>query len=484
MHESSTLSRQAVKKGFQTNWMTKLLAVLALINFALVLFDYSYISCRDFYSHIFPPLTQLYDPVKGIEPHPITESYLEKFNTINKEVSTEGLDLLQAEKLSELRTISDRLIESTSFAAIGKSRVLEKIKHELNARIARILPDRTQQNFASDPFNVFWSSAYLDRAGWQTEIDFFNRKIKPLIATNYYRDLDRFGKFVNYFWLIDLPFVIIFGLDILIRTYFISRRLPHLNWHKALLWRWYDFFLVLPFLRFLRIIPVTIRLYQSNLLYLKPLRKQLNYSFLLGFMDEIAELVSVHAIDRMQESIKTGEVANRLFHPECRSYVRVNSRNEVKAIATRLINISVCNVLPQIKPDLETLLHYAIARTIESTSIYRRLQNVPGFKEFPANLSQQLAKDFTKTVYSSAIKGVEDPVIAKLSNSLLTNFRDVLELELQRKHNLQDIESLLIDLLEEIKINYVEKIAEEGFDKIIEEANLLRQNAAIFRPYS
>ena len=472
-------SQSAVRKDSQkSNWITKLVAILALINFALVLFDYSYVPWRDFYLQAYPPLTQFYDPVKGIEPHPITEDYLKQFNTL-KDVSTERLDIpliterldipLITEELSQLRTISDRLIEDNPFAAIGKSSTLEKIKHELS--------DRVGQNVSRDAFATFWSPVYLDRADWQEEINFFDSEIKPLIATNYYRDLGRFGKFVDYFWLIDLPFVIIFALDILIRTYFTSRRNSHLSWWEAILRRWYDLFLVLPLWRLLRIIPVTVRLYQANLLNLKPLRKQVNYGFILGFIEEIAELLGIQVIDRLQESIKTGSVAHRLFHPDRRSYIEVNHRNEVKAIATRLVKISVNDVLPQVQPDLETLLHHAIASTIERSPIYQRLQNIPGFKELPVQLTEQLARDFSQTAYNNIAKGVDDPVTAQLSDRLLTNFRDALELELQKKNNLREIESLLVDLLEEIKINYVAKIAEGGFDRTADEADRLRKNS-------
>ena len=464
-------SQSAVRKSLQKHWITKLIVILALFNFALVLFDYSYVPWRDFYLQI-PALTQFYDPVKGIEPHPITENYLEHFDTL-KEVSTEGLDIPQVkEELLELRTISDRLIEDNPFAAIGKSSTLEKIKHDLGVR--------TKQNTARDAFATFWSQIYLDRAGWQEEIDFFDSEIKPLVATNYYRDLGRFGKFVDYFWLIDLPFVIIFALDILIRTYLTSRRNSHLSWWEALLRRWYDLFLVLPFWRLLRIICVTVRLYQANLLNLKPLRKQLNYGFILGFIEEIAELLGIQVIDRLQESIKTGSVAHRLFHSERRSYIEVNHRNEVKAIATRLVKISVNDVLPQVQPDLETLLHHAIVSSFERSPIYQRLQNIPGFKELPAQLTE-LARDFSQTAYNNIAKGVDDPVTAQLSDRLLTNFRDALELELQKKNNLRDIESLLVDLLEEIKINYVATIAEGGFDKTADEADRLRKNSVKYQ---
>ena len=268
------------------------MAILALVNFTIVLFDYSYVPWRDYYLQVSPPLVQVYDRFKGIELYPITENYFEKFEILKEKVLVDRLDSPQVEEdLLELRTISDRLLDNNPFEAIGKSRTLEKIKHELS--------DRVGQNDPRDTFATFWSQAYLDEAGWQSEISFFDREIKPLIATNYYRDLGKFGKFIDYFWLIDLPFIVIFALDILIRTYYMSRRLTHLSWWEAILRRWYDFFLILPTARFLRIIPVIVRLYQANLLNLKPLRKQLNYGFILGFIEEIAELLGIHVINHL-----------------------------------------------------------------------------------------------------------------------------------------------------------------------------------------
>ncbi|MEA5557347.1 hypothetical protein VB690_13010 [Nodularia spumigena CH309] len=69
---------------------------------------------------------------------------------------------------------------------------------------------------------------------------------------------------------------------------------------------------------------------------------------------------------------------------------------------------------------------------------------------------------------------------AEITARLTKNFPDALEIELQKKHNLQELEQLLVDMLEEIKINYVKNIAEEGIEKTVEEVeNLQRQ----FRRY-
>jgi len=47
--------------------------------------------------------------------------------------------------------------------------------------------------------------------------------------------------------------------------------------------------------------------------------------------------------------------------------------------------------------------------------------------------------------------------------------------EVQKKQNIEDIQSLLLDLLEELKINYVKGIAEQGVENILEEATQLHQ---------
>ncbi len=70
---------------------------------------------------------------------------------------------------------------------------------------------------------------------------------------------------------------------------------------------------------------------------------------------------------------------------------------------------------------------------------------------------------------------MSDPVAAELTSRLMTNFRDVLEMELQKKHNIQEFQSLLIDMLEEIKINYVKGIADSGVEKILNEANQIHK---------
>lgn len=452
----------------------RLIAILALINLGLVFFDISYLYARDFYLQAIPSLTQLYDPIKGVKPHPSTENYLQQVENLESQVVASGLRSPEVEnQLAQLSRLSTQIIEDNPFAVANKSSTLEKIQEEIR--------QRTGVNSARDAFEQFWHPDYLEKAGWRTEIGFWNSEIRPLIQANYYRDINRYGKFIDYFWLIDLPFVLIFALNFLSRTFQTSRRNPQLNWLEAMLRRWYDIFLLLPFARWLRVIPVTVRLYQAELLNLDPFKAQINRDFAVGFAQEITEMVGIQVIDQMQNSIQKGDVARWLFQPESRRpYVQINNQSELQVITARLVKVSIYDVLPKIQPDIAALIHHTIHSTLNESPIIRQLQQFPGLNQLPNQLIEQLAANLTKSTYTTLVKALEDPVGAEVIAQLTKNFRDALENELQKRHNLQELEQLLVDMLEEIKINYVKNIAEEDIEKTVEEVeNLQRQ----FRRY-
>lgn len=449
-------------------WFERLIAIVVLVNFCLVLFDLSYLPWRDLYLQEVPTLTQLYDPIKGIKPHRETQRYLNKVNELEQLIQT-GLQTPQVENsLQKLRDLSNEMITDNPFVVANKSGTLEKIKHQMR--------DRVGKESAREAFTAFWSQPYLSQTGWQQEINFFNTNIRPSIQTNYYRGIGINGKFIDNFWRIDLPFVILFGLEFLVRTFYISRNQPGLNWLEAMLRRWYDILLLLPFWRWLRVIPVTIRLYQADLLNIEPVRAQINHDFVTNFAEEITEVVGVRIINQAQKSLQEGDIIRWLFRPDPRRpYININNTNEVQAIASRLLHLTAYQVLPKIQPDLEALLHHSIKTIFNQSPVYKQLQNVPGVNYLPNQLTEKLAKDLAETLYSSLTTFLEDPVALELSNRLIKNFNETLEVEVQQQHNVQEIQSLLVDLLEEIKINYVKAIAEEGVEKTWEESYQIRK---------
>lgn len=464
---TSTLTLKKSPRRFLC--LQRFLAIIALVNLLLVSFDLSYIPWRDFYFRHFPEVTQFYDQVKGIEPHRDTQNYLKQVNQLEALVAADGLQSPEVETaLAELRLLSNQMIVDNPFAIANKSGLLEKIKN--------LIRDRIDQNSAHEAFNSFWNLAYFSQIGWESEIKFFNSSIRPLIQTNYYRRIDTNSKFVDKFWKLDLPFIILFALDYLIRTFAISSRDPKLTWLEAMLRRWYDLFLLLPFWRWLRIIPVLIRLNQSELVDLRAFQAQISRDFVTNFAQEMTEVVGIRMIDGMQNSINRGDVANWMFNSDTRRpYIDINNTNELRAIASRLIYLSVYDVLPQLQPEVEALLQYIIKSTLNQSPVYRQLQNIPGVNKLPNQLAENLAKDISQTSYKTLKATLEDPEVAKLVSQLVTNFEKTLETELQKKHNFQEIENLLIDMLEEIKINYIKDIELEGVGKTLDESSQLRQ---------
>ena len=443
------------------------MALAATLNLGVVLFDLSYIPGRNFYLREFPGLTEVYDPIKGIEPHRETQHYLNTVNALTEQVSQTGLQSPQVEiLLARLRSLSVEMVDSNPFAGANKTGTLEKIKNRLR--------DRIGNESSRAAFAIFWSQAYLSKAGWNQEIDFFNTKIQPLIQTNYYRQISENGDFLDNFWQIDLPFVALFGLEFLARTLYISRRHTGIRWVDAMLWRWYDLFLLLPFWRALRVIPVLIRLKEAKLLNLEPVRRQINEGFVANFAEELTEVVVLRVLNQLQGSIQRGEVTRWLFQSGSRPYVDINNVNELEAIATLLVQLTVYQVLPKIQPDIVAILRHNIESVLNQSPIYRSVQNLPGLG-MPTEMTEQLATYVTDSLYKAVVAAVEDPVGAKLTSQLIEHFSFALGTQVQKKQTLLEIQTLLGDMLEEVKLNYVRRSQQEDVEQVMEQTRQLRQ---------
>jgi len=449
-------------------WIKRWIAILATLNLVLVLFDLTYLSGRSLYLQIIPSLVQVYDPIKGIHPHSETQRYLERVAALESQVAQTAVGAPEiAASLAQLRLYSQQLIQDNPFP---NGAILETIKQKLQSRMG------AESAFVG--FDRFWNPEHLAQAGWQPEIEFWNQQIRPLMDANYYRQVNRWGHTVDYFWLLDLPFIIIFTIDFAIRDQALRRRHPELSWLESTLRRWYDLFLFVPIWRWLRVIPVTIQLHQVGLINLEALQAEAQRDFAIGFAKDLTQVAGIQTIDQIQTAIRRGDVMQWLLYPELRrDYVQVNDQNEVKAIITRVADIIVDRVLPQIQPDLEIFISYNLHHIFEQLPAYRQLSYVPGMNHLPKQTTERLTKNLSQHAYQSLVQIWEDPEIAEIATQLVQNFRDALATELQKKHNTQEVEELLIDMLEEIKINYVKGITGDGIEQIVNEAEHLHRRA-------
>ncbi|WP_339386866.1 hypothetical protein [Calothrix rhizosoleniae] len=451
------------------------MAIIAIANFGLVMFDFSYIPWRNFYFHNVPVITREYDKFKGIEPHRDTQKYLTTVDELQAVIPSGFKSQAVQKKLAELRSLSVEMIDDNPFARAGKSGSLEKIK--------RIMRLRLNNDSSKEAFKTFWSQDYFLSQGWEEEKDFFDQTIRPLIASNYFRHIGENGDFRDRFWILDLPFIFLFALEFLVRSFWLKSRHPSFSYLNVILWHWYDLWLILPLWRWTRFVPVLFRLEKANLWNMYQLRRQTQQLIVANFAEEITEMVVVRVINQLQISIRRGELTQWLLKGNnLRPYLDINNVNEIEAIAGIFVQTLIYQVIPKIQPELVAILQHNIDKAFNQVPIYQNLQNFPGVGKMQTQLSEELATQIATNVYSAVVRGVEDPISAELSSQLMERFTTALGAEMQKKHVLSEIQSLFIDFLEEVKINYVQRLSEEEIEEILERTTQLKMHTSPVQP--
>ena len=126
----------SVKKNQNIPWFEQLMVMVATLNYGLVLFDMSYTDLRDYYFNYIPVVTQVYDPIKGIEPHQITEKYLETIEQLKVTIAETSLYSPETDEiLGKLRNQSEEIINENPFAIAERSGSLERIKNRMRDHI-------------------------------------------------------------------------------------------------------------------------------------------------------------------------------------------------------------------------------------------------------------------------------------------------------------------------------------------------------------
>lgn len=89
-------------------WFERLMAMIATVNLCLVLFNLSYVPWRDFYLRKLPEITQIYDPIKGIELQRETGNYLATVKELEETGKPNGVTVASGRKKTRRNTRSQR----------------------------------------------------------------------------------------------------------------------------------------------------------------------------------------------------------------------------------------------------------------------------------------------------------------------------------------------------------------------------------------
>ncbi|MEB3274143.1 MAG: hypothetical protein ACO4AI_09400 [Prochlorothrix sp.] len=480
-------SRKRKKKPLLLRALDTVAAALAATNLGLVVFDLSYLTLRDFWFSGDLPLVDWkvpapkfllnYDPIKGITTNQDTQRYLDELDALNLQIRDTGLRSPQVEaQVQRMETLSLQMLEENPFLLANRSATLDTIKNRMRGRM--------QEDSSEEAIRAFWTVDYLAQVPLEEELaplDWFDESIRPWIEkANYTRSIDQDGLLVDRFWKIDVWFQMFFAVELATRAFFIKRRYKSLSWREAILWRWYDLFLIIPVFRWLRVIPVGIRLQDSGLVNYETIRAQFSRGFVATFAGELVEVIALQVINQIQGSVRRGEITTWLSDSAQREYIDLNNTNEVEVISRRLAELFAYQVLPKLQPDIALFLQRNAELALYQTPIYQAMNRLPGVAALPDQMTRtltdqvsQLLTQLSQTTYDALT--LDDPALEEIIDTLSIHFRHAFMEALQSQETLLELQSLVNDLLEEVKVNYVSRLSEEDFDELLEEAEQLKR---------
>ncbi len=474
----------------------RIMVAIASVNLLLVLFDLTYIPLRDFWllgkvrlpliqRIIYLPqplaITPLYDPIKGIEPHRETEQYLALVRQLRQTIETEGVEApATADLLAELRERSEVMIDTNPFALANKTGTLERIKNLMRLKVFGNREASARQSFLR-----FWSPAYINARDWQKNLNWFEQHITPLVASNYWRAYGEDGSFIDRFDTIDIPFNLLFLVEFLGRTFWLSRQYRAYHWRDAMLWRWYDVLLFFPFWwlapawAWLRIIPVVIRLDQADVICLDSLEEQASQSLVAAIASDISEVVVLQVLSQVQKAIQRGQFSRLL--PRSSELSTTNDVDELGEVAALVVQVVLYRVIPKLRPEIEALVAYSVDQVLRQAPPYRRLTEIPALQQFPAQWRQEIAQQITARLLGLLERSAHTQVALPREGTLLASqlaqkFGQTLSREMQQEQVGKAIQDLLVMWLEELKISFVRQTHCEGVETVLEETRKLQQD--------
>ncbi len=475
------------------NW-DRFVAIWAAINLAWIAFDLTYIPLRTFWQQrnlypipsvplvlpltFLPNITPWVDPIKGISPHRDTQAWLARFEALDASMAEhrpgQPLTTVQQQRLQDQVSATRELIDTDPFAASNASGTLEKIKNRLRERV-----EGHRRGSAKDATATLLGPSWLTPRSWQEERAFWKQQVLPLIETNYWRSIDENGRPTDHFWRFDLLlFQSVFGFDILLRAYRLRRRLPGLSWREALLRRWIDLPLLLPFWRWLRLVPVTERLQSSGLISIEPLRAVISRGVVALLAVELFEVLALQLIDGLQGLIRSRRWPARIRSLRSHQTVINHDEQELVELVRVWAPLLLGRVAPRLAPELQGLLGHALGQSLQTTVVPPPLRQLEPLLRMEQGVARQLASGMVESLLDLSRGTGErlsrrDDQQLQLLQQFIDRFWEELAVALENGPVLERSQQLLCAALEEFKQTYVSQISRAGIGGLIEELDQL-----------
>ncbi|QNI99584.1 hypothetical protein SynA1562_00744 [Synechococcus sp. A15-62] len=452
------------------------IAVIAAVNLTWVAIDLTYIPLRNFWLQRnlypvpslplvvplpwLPDITPWLDPLKGIEPHRDTEAYLKAYSALDRALQQNGSSPAESTALLKQQAVlTTALMDSNPFISSGQAGTLEKFKNRLRAR--------TGLESARESAKLLLSPKHLERSPWSQERQFWSQQILPLVESNYWRSIDENGRPSDLSWRIDTPFQLLFLLDILLRAWRLKQRYPAIRWRDALLRRWIDLPLLLPFARWLRLIPVTERLCGAGLLQLEPLRAVISRGVVALLAVELFEVIAIRVVDALQQLIRSPQLPERVRGLCSYQSSDLNDEREVIELLRLWLPLLLTRIGPAMRPQLQAVISHLVQQSLDRNVVPDALRRLPGLQNAESEFSRQLAESMVTSVLDLSKGagnriGQRDPVLESLGSEALDRLWEELAHTLEQGPVLSRSQDLLVALLEEIKRSSFRQIRDQG----------------------
>jgi hypothetical protein len=335
---------------------------VALVNLHLILFDLTYLWLRPTYYRFIPVVTRIYDPVKGIEPHPLTQAYLDEIDATRALVLEDPWSPKVSQHVEELRTLSFRILTENPFERSGQTHIFDRLKQAVAETTGMDSHQLERRENVEVAVERLWPD---DPNAVRVRLEEDHPKVHRALDVNYYREFNRRGRLTDWFWLIDLPFLTLFWVEFLVRWYLALKRKTYAKWFFFPMFNWYDVLGLIPVMAFrpfrlLRAVSMYMRLRRSELSDVGDdiISRTIAY-FSNVITEEVSDRVAIRILGELHEEILDGthtRIARATVEPR---------RAEIERVLVNQIRQAIAN--EKTLAQLRTLLQLNIDNAADSS---------------------------------------------------------------------------------------------------------------------
>ena len=329
---------------------------VAIINLSLILFDLSYLWLRPTYFHYLPVVTRIYDPVKGIEPHPLTRSLLDELETTQALVQRDRGSAELPAHVKSLRELTLRVFRENPFERSGQSELLGVLKQKLADSTGVPRAELENPQVLEQAVAALWPNAPQEL---RYRLDQRDPLLRRALELNYHRSYDLNGRLTDHFWMIDLPFLTLFWIEFLARWYLALRRRTHAKWFFFPIFNWYDLLGLIPLgyfriFRLLRAVSMYMRLRRSELTNVGQDLFSRTVAYVSNIItEEVSDRVALRILSELHEEISDGthtRIVRATVEPRL-DEIRQVLAGEIRTILTDPTTLANLRALLQLNLD-------------------------------------------------------------------------------------------------------------------------------------